>query len=252
MAYINTGGYRQPILTIRTSTNGVEVPVAYSLLDGFISAVTGQGFPPLTDTQLQQLPEASYLDRLDYFLRHVSARQHAAFDYAAAVVNAPYGLVTDASAPAGLSCPTGVPVPDAPDPDEPEFRVVCGAQSAYQGGRTYPGVSEVLLGPETGLVRVTFEPFSVPDRFVVELGGVVVLDTGYLGNPGYQELLDAALTARGEATAKITYAWPGGNAFTFEKRTADTIAIVKAYAPLDGTVWNYRMECPVKPAGWID
>ena len=121
--------------------------------------------------------------------------------------------------------------------------IACGAGATYSGGVAYPTIENVNLGTDTGTVTLNYEAFGVPDRFVVEFGGSVVIDTGYVGAIGYQNQLNNALIALGEPTAPIVGI--GNGTISFNKITATTTATVKVYAPMSGTAWNFTLGCPV-------
>jgi len=130
-----------------------------------------------------------------------------------------------------FNCPAPV-VPTTP----------CGAGAFYNGGVAYPSIEIISLGSDTGTVQLDYNAIGIPDRFVVEFDGVVVIDTGYVGLTQYQNDLNNALIALGEPTAPIV-SGPVGSA-TFNKTTATTTATVKVYAPMTGTGWNFTLQCP--------
>jgi len=131
-----------------------------------------------------------------------------------------------------FNCPT----PSAPT-------IPCGAGASYNGGTSYPSVQNVTLGTDAGVVTLNFDAYSVPDRFVVEFQGSVVIDTGYRGDSFYQNDLNNALIALGEPTAPIVGL--GSGSATFNKTAGTTTATVKVYAPMSGTGWTYTLGCPV-------
>jgi len=128
------------------------------------------------------------------------------------------------------------PVPSVPT-------IACGAGSSYSGGEAYPTIQAVTLGSDTGVVTLDFDAFGIPDKFVVKFDGVIVIDTGYRGQPQYQNQLNNALIALGEPTEVIS-GGPSGS-LTFNKTTATTTATVEVYAPISGTGWNFNLGCPV-------
>ena len=131
-----------------------------------------------------------------------------------------------------FNCPT-VTIPIIP----------CGAGANYSGGIAYPSVDTINLGSSTGVVTLSFNAYNVPDRFVIEFDGSVVIDTGYRGSGAYQNSLNNALIALGEPTAPIVGA--GAGSATFNKTTATTTATLKVYAPMTGTGWDATLSCPV-------
>ena len=130
---------------------------------------------------------------------------------------------------------------NCPTPSVPT--IPCGAGTSYSGGISYPSTQNVTLGSGTGTVTLNYEAYGVPDRFVVEFDGSVVIDTGYVGAIGYQNQLNNALIALGEPTAPIVGI--GNGTISFNKTTATTNATVKVYAPMSGTAWNFTLLCPV-------
>lgn len=130
---------------------------------------------------------------------------------------------------------------NCPTPDVPA--IACGAGASYSGGVSYPTIQNVTLGSDTGVVTLDFQAYSVPDRFVVEYQGSVVIDTGYRGDSFYQNDLNNALIALGEPTAPIV--GTGQGSVSFNKTSATpTVATVKVYAPMTGTGWNFTLQCP--------
>lgn len=119
----------------------------------------------------------------------------------------------------------------------------CGAGVSFGGGQQYPSTETIQLGSDTGVVTLNYFAQNVPDRFVVEFDGAVVIDTGYRGATFYQNQLNNALIALGEPTATIQGA--GTGSATFNKTTATTTATVKVYAPMAGTAWDFDLQCPV-------
>jgi hypothetical protein len=129
-----------------------------------------------------------------------------------------------------FNCPTAIPT------------IPCGAGSSYSGGTSYPTIQNVTLGSDTGVVTLDYDAYSVPDRFVVEFDGSVVIDTGYRGDSFYQTQLNSALAAYGDPPSTIQGL--GSGSVTFNKTTATTTATVKVYAPMSGTGWNFTLNCP--------
>lgn len=121
--------------------------------------------------------------------------------------------------------------------------VACDGTANYNGGESFPSEYIVTLGSGTGLVTLTFDAIGIPDKFEVIYDNTTVINTGYRGDTGYQSDLDAALTARGLPTEQITA--PANGTASFNKLTDTTTAIVRVYAPLSNTAWNYTLSCPV-------
>ena len=93
-------------------------------------------------------------------------------------------------------------------------------------------------------MTLEYDAFSVPDRFVVEVGGQVVIDTRYVGSSNYtvtqvNNVLDRYGFRRTSQPSIIT---PGGGTVSFEKSTNSTSAVVRVYAPLPGTQWKVTLK----------
>ena len=134
--------------------------------------------------------------------------------------------------------------------------VACSIATTFQGGKAVPSVTVITIGSDTGPMIFNFATGFCPDKAEVWIGGVMVLDTGWWGDPSWQDRLDAACAAVGISSGTInaipnlshdTYEqWDAGEAaaFAIDKNTADTTAIVKIYAPVGGTAWKFRLGCP--------
>lgn len=116
--------------------------------------------------------------------------------------------------------------------------LLCDQNAQYNGGQAFPSINEVILGLDTGFVNLRFDAFTVPDRFVVEFDGLTAIDTGYRGDPSYEPLLSSIL---GEFTPITS---PGNGTVSFFKGTSNPKAIVKVFAPLASTGWNFNLSCP--------
>lgn len=127
--------------------------------------------------------------------------------------------------------------------DAPDTPVSCGTESTYSGGEAFPTDTFITLGAGLGTVELDYDAFSVPDKFEVWIAGVKVIDTGYRGDVSYQSALDAELASMGLSPETITAG--GSGTATFNKLTTATIALVRVYAPLPGTAWNFTLMCPV-------
>ena len=132
-------------------------------------------------------------------------------------------------------------------PEFPEFCAIqqdsCGNQYTYTGGETFPTLLNIDLGQSTGTVTLNFNARSIPDKFEVWFDGIKVIDTGYRGSTFYQTDLDNALALRGLPSETIT--GTGSGTANFNKTTNTKVALVKVYAPLDGTIWDITLGCPV-------
>lgn len=123
----------------------------------------------------------------------------------------------------------------------------CGENINFMGGNNYPTAITVAINPYLNQ-SINIDPASVPDKFVIEIDGVEVLNTGYIGNTSYQALLDAALIALGDPTETITSA-AGAQDFAFLNSTGAQYMQLKIYGPLDNTSWNVVTECADPPIG---
>jgi hypothetical protein len=77
------------------------------------------------------------------------------------------------------------------------------------------------LGPTPGLVRITYDMYSIPDRLDCFYKGVLVASTGGL--------------VSGSGTLQWTYAPALGD---------PAWCLVVMSAPNSGTAWVYTMHCP--------
>ena len=129
-----------------------------------------------------------------------------------------------------FNCPTAIPT------------IPCGAGSSYSGGEAYPTIQQVTLGSDTGTVYLQYNAYSIPDKFIVEFDGVEVINTGYVGDAYHQTSLNNALAALGEPAETIQ--GTGSGSVSFNKTSTVSTAIVKVYAPMSGTGWNFTLGCP--------
>ena len=152
----------------------------------------------------------------------------------------------------------------------------CGETENYDGGPSYPTTLDITLGSDTGTVGCLLDPLSVPDRFIVTWDGDIVIDTGYLSTPfGVSDQYNVGGTLRTNFTNQLTgreapeggtYPLPPGgsgnniissdgypevfvkdapNLINFTKDNSTSAARVDVYAPMTGTGWNVRVDCPV-------
>jgi len=121
--------------------------------------------------------------------------------------------------------------------------VSCG--TLVSGAQEY-GVSHAINIGAGGIGReivFTINVIDAPDKFIIENGGVEVLNTGYRGDVGFQQPLYDALALLGEPAEVILD--KSVTRFSFIKTSADAIAVVKVYAPLIETEWSFALSCPV-------
>ena len=132
-------------------------------------------------------------------------------------------------------------------PEFPEFCAIeqgsCGTQYSYAGGETFPTMFNINVGSLTGIVTLNFNAKNVPDKFEVWFDGIKVIDTGYRGSATKQTDLDNALALRGLPSETI--AGVGLGTANFNKTTNTEVALVKVYAPIEGTSWDLTLGCPV-------
>ena len=136
---------------------------------------------------------------------------------------------------------------------------------------SYPTEIWMSLGTDTGTVNLLYNPIVVPDRFVVWWNGNVVIDTGYVstssGMYGYGDVFRGQLTSgllgkvdpvtgntypfsdpshEADGYPSVTTVTAGGQNITFNKSLATpSEAIIRVYAPAQGTAWNLQMDCPL-------
>jgi hypothetical protein len=126
--------------------------------------------------------------------------------------------------------------------DIPVYEVSCGTD-VHTGGQTFPTVYIVIgMGAGTGYVTLTYDTIEIPDRFVVEMNGLDVIDTGYRGDTNLQTILNAALASYGESPSAIIAG--GSGTATFYKSSSSTLAIVKVWAPIPESKWSFSLSCP--------
>jgi hypothetical protein len=124
----------------------------------------------------------------------------------------------------------------------PEYEVSCGA-GVNTGTQTFPSVYVVIgLGSGVGNVVLTYDAKEIPDKFIVEIDGLEVINTGYRGSTDLQDDLDTALAAYGLPSETIVSG--GSGTESFYKTTSTEIAIVKVWAPMAETEWNFSLACP--------
>lgn len=134
--------------------------------------------------------------------------------------------------------------------------ISCGIDTTFTGDAAFPTNTHITLGSFIGLVDLEFVTSGVPDKFEVWIGGVKVIDTGYIGDVSYQSDLDDELTLRGVPTETITQRLGDGVTLDddwnhptkrekaqFYKSTTSSVATVKIFSPLGGG-WKFSLSCP--------
>lgn len=128
----------------------------------------------------------------------------------------------------------------------------CNVDKRYDGEKGMPIMFNIPLGRATGEVRLDYNAYSQPDKFVVSWDDEVVINTGYVGRTNWQGQLDTALDNEGYDREDIrdvqslygsSYAGQGHAIFNKTKENPQN-AILRVYAPLDGTLWNAKLSCP--------
>lgn len=111
------------------------------------------------------------------------------------------------------------------------------------GGEAFPmEVYVVTAGATLGYVTLNYDAEDLPDKFIVEIDGVPVVNTGYVGDSSLQSALDDALAARGLPSETIS--GTGSGSATFYKSSATSVVIVKVFAPIQETEWAFALTCP--------
>jgi len=144
--------------------------------------------------------------------------------------------------------------------------VACQNNVTYTGGPTYPNTTIITLGTAIGNTILNYNAQQRPDRFIVEWNSNNVIDTGYRGSAIYgigganRTLFTASLAGLVDPISLSTYpdfvTYPTDgyppvftsslDSASFDKNlTTPTTATVRVYAPMSGTLWGYRLDCPV-------
>ena len=117
----------------------------------------------------------------------------------------------------------------------------CGTQYTFTGNQDYPERYVFNLNA-TGTSTLTYQAYSLPDKWIVVQDGVVILDTGYRGSSTYQEDLNAALADRGLPPETIQGVGSGAANFTVSTLSP---VYVYVYAPVGGTSFQTTISCPI-------
>ena len=106
-----------------------------------------------------------------------------------------------------------------------------------------PSVDVVALPSAAGTVTLEYNAFQIPDRFVVEVGGRVVIDTQYVGTSNSVAEVNAVLNRYGfTPTSQAGIFSPGSGSRSFQKSAGITSAVVRVYAPLPDTQWEVTLK----------
>jgi hypothetical protein len=147
------------------------------------------------------------------------------------------------------------------------YDIDCNESQTYNGGQSYPSLYNVNLGSYTGNVALEYVTYQIPDLMIVEFDSNIVINLGYRGASKYNFGGSSRTNFNNSLTGKInpihggTYpstpvfgeieadGYPSVNTLTtgsvsFMKNTSTQLAIVKVYAPMSGTAWNFKLKCP--------
>ena len=149
------------------------------------------------------------------------------------------------STPTLTPTPTSTPTP-TPTPTPTGFELIsvsglCNQEitSSSIGSSGGRGIHTITIdvGSQIGDVVLNYDAYSVPDKFEVFWGGNKVIDTGFIGNSGYDnQLISAGYPA---------VSGPGNGAISFNKTSSSPTTItVIITAPLNGTAWSFIVNCP--------
>ena len=125
---------------------------------------------------------------------------------------------------------------------------------AYQSGENGEFNYPVNLGTATGVIRIDYQAYSIPDRFEFTWNGNTYISGSSSGNyDGYVGLssqTNALRTALGNNTVEVYQnnqggIYTGGRGYIeFNKNTSASTANMNVNAPLEGTGWWFSVSCP--------
>ena len=127
---------------------------------------------------------------------------------------------------------------------------------AYKSGQNGEFNYPVNLGTATGIIRIDYEAYGVPDRFEFTWNGNTYISGSSSGNyDGYVGDVTTSRTndlraALGNNTVEIYEnnqggIYTGGRGYIeFNKNTSASTANMNVKAPLGGTQWWYSVSCP--------
>ncbi|MDD4109915.1 MAG: hypothetical protein PHS54_00015 [Clostridia bacterium] len=147
--------------------------------------------------------------------------------------------------------------------------IPCGQNYEYSGDECWPNkegyfnsITAHNIGTSFGSILLSGRAYQIPDRIVVGIDNTIVCDTKWVGLPtnelslnnkintfnitdpsdinyGYQEVI-AGRTSTGAKDSANTHYF----SINFKKNMVTSTAYVSVYAPLGGTVWDYKLHCP--------
>ncbi len=111
------------------------------------------------------------------------------------------------------------------------------------GGVVLPSIDTVQIPAGQGTLRMEWDALSIPDRFVLEVDGQVVIDTQYVGSPSYTiSDINQSLSANGlPLVTQTSVISPGSGMRDVLKTSSATSAVLKVYAPLPSTQWSVTL-----------
>jgi len=125
---------------------------------------------------------------------------------------------------------------------------------AYESGENGEFNYPMNLGTATGVIRIDYEAFSVPDRFEFTWNGNTYISgsssgnyDGYVGSSSQTNALRSAL---GNNTVEVYVnnqggIYTGGRGYIeFNKNTSASSANMNVNAPISGTGWWFSVSCP--------
>lgn len=112
----------------------------------------------------------------------------------------------------------------------------------YQCNNTVTGSGEgiftysIIINEGTGIGLFSYNCYNIPNRFIVNVDGQDVIDTGYVGDASYDKnLYDLNLE-------KV--AGSGAGRVSFSKNTGNRYAYITVYAPITGdNKWQFSISC---------
>ena len=113
-----------------------------------------------------------------------------------------------------------------------------------QGTVVLPSVDIVALPLEAGTVTLEYDAYDIPDRFIVEVDRRNVIDTQYVGSTSYtvMQVNDVLNRYNFTPTRQRGIVPPGRGSMSFQKTVGATLAVVRVYAPLQGTEWQVTLK----------
>lgn len=258
MAWVLTGDCRSLTVIVSKKINGIlQYHRTYYGQDnssGFLTAYPL--YPALTDEELGRLSEVDYLTRLVDFETWVEGIE-AGLDFDTATILVEAELV---GCPECTTTTTTIP----PTTTTTTTLIPCDTPVTHNGGVLYPGIYPINIGEGLGKVDVYFDTYGIPDRYIVEFDGNVVIDTGYLGKTRFdfggvsRNWFNFYLTGRIDPISLSAYpdfvtypddgyprvSYPYTVIECFDKNSATEDVTVYVYAPEDSTAWTFTVNCP--------